>query len=401
LNCKVSKRHLIKKGFAILLILWFRVTDQTNIRIISFAYCTIKNRVDHIIVGQGLAGSCLALQLIRQGKKILVFDEPWNNRASAVAAGLFNPITGKFLKQSWAAEKIFPSLFQFYRTAEDLLQQRFFYPMPIYRPFISIEEQNEWMAQSEESLLKKFIAKIYVAQSFSTYVNDPYGGVVTNSSGYLDTVSFMNATRDFLKTRFAYQETFFDLGKLTIQKKEICYQDVVATNIIFCDGLGINANPYFSWIPVIPLKGETLTISLSEEPEVIFNRAVYIVPTQSEKSFMVGATYNPNDNTQKTTAFARNELEEKLKDLINAPFTVSNQNWGMRPTTPDRRPVIGSHPEFKNLLVFNGLGTKGVSLAPYFSGLLASWLDGNEEIPTTVNIERFKSLYSKFSSAII
>jgi glycine/D-amino acid oxidase-like deaminating enzyme len=211
----------------------------------------------------------------------------------------------------------------------------------------------------------------------------------------------MNATLDFLKTRFAYQETFFDTEKLIIQNEKICYQDMEATKVIFCDGIGINVNPYFSWIPVIPLKGETLTVSLSEEPEVIFNRGVYIVPTRVEKSFMVGATYNPNDATQETTASARNELEEKLKELIKIPFTINHQNWGMRPTTPDRRPILGWHPEFKNLIIFNGLGTKGVSLAPYFSGVLAAWLEGHGEIPQAVNIERFKSLYSKFSSAII
>jgi glycine/D-amino acid oxidase-like deaminating enzyme len=149
------------------------------------------------------------------------------------------------------------------------------------------------------------------------------------------------------------------------------------------------------------LKGETLTISLPEELETIFNRGVYIVPTRGNKSFMVGATYHPGDTTPQTTVSGRNELEEKLKDLINIPFVITHQNWGMRPTTPDRKPILGPHPELKNLIIFNGLGTKGVSLAPYFSGLLSDWLEGRGEIPQEVNIERFKSLYSKFSSAII
>ncbi len=318
-----------------------------------------------------------------------------------MAAGLFNPITGKFLKQSWIADKIFPSLFQFYKEAEDLLAHRFFYPMPIYRPFISIEEQNEWMAQSEENQLKKFISKIYTSHAFGRQVNDPFGGVTTESSGYLDTVSFLNATREFLKKMKAYRAAYFDLEKSIIQEESIVYDDCEATKIIFCDGIVFKTNPYFKWLPVLPLKGETLTISLHEEPEVIFNRGVYIVPTKGKKTFMVGATYNTNDSAQEITVAARKELEEKLKDLIKAPFTIDHQNWGIRPTTPDRRPIIGSHPEFKNLIIFNGLGTKGVSLAPYFSSLLASWLEGQGEIPREVNIERFKSLYSKFSSAII
>ena len=299
------------------------------------------------------------------------------------------------------AEKIFPDLFQFYQEAEDLMQQRFFHSMPIYRPFISIEEQNEWMAQSEGNPLKKFISKIETSSAFSGQANDPFGGVITQSSGYLDTVSFMKTVRNFLKDKDVYRETFFDFERLIIQKGKVLYEDIEAMKIIFCDGIGINANPFFNWTPVLPLKGETLTISLNVAPEVIFNRGVYVVPTIDKKIYTVGATYSPDDTTWGVTVAARMELEEKLNDLIKIPFTINHQNWGMRPTTPDRRPVIGSHPEFENLIIFNGLGTKGVSLAPYFSSLLAMWLEGRGEIPLGVNIQRFKSLYSKFSSAII
>jgi len=125
------------------------------------------------------------------------------------------------------------------------------------------------------------------------------------------------------------------------------------------------------------------------------------VPSQGEKLFMVGATYDPNDSTHEVSDTAKKELEEKLRDLIKIPFTINHQNWGMRPTSPDRRPIIGPHPEFENLIIFNGLGTKGVSLSPYFSVQLTQWLEGHGEIPRDVNIERFKSLYSKFSSAMI
>ncbi len=334
------------------------------------------------------------MQLIQQGKKILVFDQGQKNRASAVAAGLFNPITGKFLKQSWRSEKIFPALFQFYKEAEDLLQQRFFHPMPIYRPFLSVEEQNEWMAESEKKLLQPFIAKIHTSSAFSQ-VHDPFGGVITRQSGYLDTVAFMKAVRDFLRNKNAYQEVFFAPEKLTVQQGKVHYDGMEAGKIIFCDGVGSTANPFFSWVPIRPLKGETLTVHLLEIPEVIFNRGVYIVPTKTEDVYTVGATYQPGDASREISGAARKELEEKLNELIKVPFTVNHQNWGIRPTTPDRRPVLGPHPEFKNVIIFNGLGTKGVSLAPYYSGVLMDWLEGRAEIPFEVNIERFKSLYSK------
>jgi glycine/D-amino acid oxidase-like deaminating enzyme len=89
------------------------------------------------------------------------------------------------------------------------------------------------------------------------------------------------------------------------------------------------------------------------------------------------------------------ELATRTRELLTLPFEIVDQNWGLRPTSPDRRPMLGHHPNSKNVIIFNGLGTKGVSLAPYFSAQLANWLTGSAEILPTVNINRFKALYSK------
>lgn len=357
----------------------------------------IKIKVDHIIVGQGLAGSCLAIQLLNRGKKLVVFDEPRKNRASAVAAGLFNPITGKRMIKSWMADEIFPYLFQFYSAGERFLGKKFFHPVPIYRPFVSFEEQNEWMALSADNGLKKFIDKIFTTSAYDQ-ANDPFGGVLTKQSGYLDVNSFMLAVVSLLKKENAYRESNFDFTSLKVSADNLQYEEIETSSIIFCDGIGVNNDPFFKWLPVRSLKGETLHVSLEEKPRAIFNRGVYLVPTDRHNSFIAGATYQPNDISEMTSTKARNELEEKLKTLVKIPFTVNHQNWGIRPTTPDRRPILGAHPAHKNIIVFNGLGTKGVSLAPYFSGMLADWMGGKTEIQNEVNIERFKPLYSRLSS---
>jgi glycine/D-amino acid oxidase-like deaminating enzyme len=150
----------------------------------------------------------------------------------------------------------------------------------------------------------------------------------------------------------------------------------------------------FSWLPIKPLKGETLLITM---PVVnrIYNKGVYVVPGSVAGTFNVGATYD-FDLTPETTAQGKDELETRLKELVRLPYEIVNQNWGIRATTPDRRILLGPHPIHGNRVIFNGLGTKGVSLAPYFSGQLAAWLEGESEITPEVNIARFKSLYSKF-----
>jgi glycine/D-amino acid oxidase-like deaminating enzyme len=41
-------------------------------------------------------------------------------------------------------------------------------------------------------------------------------------------------------------------------------------------------------------------------------------------------------------------------------------------------------------VIFNGLGTKGVSLAPYFSKVLATWLEKGIPVNKEVDIHRYK-----------
>ena len=68
---------------------------------------------------------------------------------------------------------------------------------------------------------------------------------------------------------------------------------------------------------------------------------------------------------------------------------------GIRPATKDRRPFVGFHPEYQKVVIFNGLGAKGVTLAPYFSGQLADALVHGTDIDHEVNIGRYYSLYYK------
>ena len=53
------------------------------------------NKVDFIIVGQGMAGTLLAHELISANKKILIIDKKLPASSSRVAAGMINPVAMK------------------------------------------------------------------------------------------------------------------------------------------------------------------------------------------------------------------------------------------------------------------------------------------------------------------
>lgn len=351
---------------------------------------TDKN-VDYLIVGQGLAGSCVALQLLFRNKRVLVIDRVREHAATRVAAGLFNPVTGRQMTKTWMADALFPYLHSFYAKAEIFLQSKFFFSMPLYRPFVSIEEQNEWMGRSSDTDYSAYVEAIHTGPFFMQQVKNPLGGLLLKQCGYVDTTVFTSALRVHLKKNSALLDEDFQEHELKIEDNTVTYRDWRAGKIIFCTGEIVKESSFFSWLPIRPLKGETLTITTNEPVDVIYNRGVYVVP----HLWKVGATYNSHDASPFITEAGRLELTEKLNDLITFPHSIVNQQWGFRPTTPDRRPILGRHPAFEQIVIFNGLGTKGVSLAPYFSDELTRWMENGHPLDQSVDINRYKSLFSK------
>lgn len=354
-----------------------------------------KKVFDYLIVGSGLAGSVLAFELDQRGKRVLLIGDR-HNHSSAIAAGLFNPITGKVLSKTWKAEEIFSQLQRFYSHAERETAQQFFYPMPIYRPFLSVEEQNEWMGKSASPNWAIFIEKIYTKSAGLQGVKDAFGGLLLRQTGFLNTNAFMEAIRNYFSKRQQFLEHSLIYNRLSITTNSIIYDDYQSEKIIFCDGTHALQNPYFNWLPIRPLKGETLTVQTALPENVIINRGIYGVPVK-KGVFKLGATYETQDLSPSITTKGLEELQEKFKEIVSLPYLLANQEWGYRPTTPDRRPIIGEHPEYNNVMVCNGLGTKGVSLAPFVTNLLAEFLVKGIRSATydAVDVSRYYSLYWK------
>jgi glycine oxidase len=350
-----------------------------------------ENSVDYIIVGQGLAGSCLAYQLIKRGKKVAVLDTADANRCTTVAAGLFNPVTGQNLIKTWLADETFGYLRNFYLEIEAVLSVKFYYEMPLYRPFSTIEEQNEWMGRSAQREFQSVLQAV-LTQPRHPDLRDAFGGILLKQTGFIDTNTLMAAVRKLILEKAVYKNESFDHSLLSTVSDGVITNGIHGRRIIFCEGSQVIQNPWFSKVPVKPLKGETLQIKTEFNEQVILNRGVYMVPGKSAGHWRVGSTYNLQDKTLGNTEKGIAELTSKLDQLLRVPFEIQSSDWGIRPTTVDRRPLLGCHPQNPRVVIFNGLGTKGVSLAPYFSDVLVQWLENGVPIAKEVDVTRFKVL---------
>ncbi len=241
-----------------------------------------------------------------------------------------------------------------------------------------------------------FIKKVFSSSTHWPGVKDSLGGLLLQQTGFVDTNTFLDVVKNFFQQQACYTCETFDHTALQVFENEVVYKSWTAAKIIFCEGTESLNNPLFNWIPIRPLKGETLTIEASLPEDAIINRGVYAVP-QEDRTYKIGATYEAKDLSPIVTEKGRAELEEKFGEIFLLPYTVVGQAWGYRPTSPDRRPIIGEHPEQKNVFVFNGLGTKGVSLAPFAGHLLTEFLRSGIRSTTyaTVDVNRYNSLYWK------
>lgn len=347
-------------------------------------------RYNYLIVGQGLAGTVLAYTLLKKKQSIFVIDDGYTKSSSQVAAGIFNPITGRRMVKTWKADLLFPFLHTFYTELEVFLGNRFFFPKTIYRPFENIAQQNHVLGQSVEKSFSNFISLENNDEAYKSFVNNEFGGVEMKSGGYVDVAKMIMSFRDFLMSEHLFLERKFDENKEIIDG-QLINEEISAEKIIFCRGIKDQESLFWNHLPFKAVKGELLTGKFESieriDFEQIINRLGWVLPCE-HGIYKIGATYDWDSLDTKITEKAKNEILEKTQQLIKFFFQVDKQEAGVRPATTDRRPFLGIHPSHPNIGIFNGLGTKGVSLAPYFAHHFADFLVENQALDSDVSIER-------------
>jgi glycine/D-amino acid oxidase-like deaminating enzyme len=347
---------------------------------------------DFLIVGQGIAGSVLAWILDQRGCSVLLADDPGLPSASAVAAGIVNPLTGRKLVRTWKADELFPFLHQFYSQIEQELAVRFFHPKNIYRPFRSLAEQTDYLAIASESDIQSYVSKQVDNQSYSQYINNPFGGLEVTQSGWVDLTELTRIIKGYFIRKNQYYEGRVSSIDLIIKDENVEWKGIKINKVIFCDGVQARENLLFDWLPYNPVKGQILTAVVENYPITsIVNQGVFILPIRSGL-LRIGATYSWHDLDWQTTDDGRSFLESKVRAVLKVPYQVVAQQAGIRPSTKDRRPFVGIHPEHPAVGIFGGMGTKGVSLAPYLAEQFARHLLDGEELEPEANISRYVSL---------
>lgn len=344
-------------------------------------------RTDYIIVGSGLAGIAFAETVLQNGKSFVVFDNHSQN-STQIAGGLYNPVILKRFSEVWNAKYQLELADIFYRRIEAKLGISIDFKTPIYRKFFSVEEQNNWFAASDKPNLSPFLSTTVVHKKYKA-IEAPFGYGEVLHTGYVETETLLKHYHNYLKNESKLFEEAFDYGKLQLTANQVGYENLSAEHIVFAEGYGMYQNPFFNYLPLDGTKGELLLIKAPDlDIDIIVNTSVFILPL-GNNLFKVGATYNWEDKTNLPTEEGKNELIAKLREIITCDFEIIEHWAGVRPTVKDRRPLLGTHHIHKNVHILNGLGTRGVMLAPSMALDLFEYIENQKPLDNTIDIRRF------------
>jgi hypothetical protein len=343
--------------------------------------------IDYIIVGCGLAGISFAETALLNGKTIFVIDNDSQN-SSKVAAGLYNPIILKRFSEVFQAKYQLELLNTFYKTIEDKLLISCDIKMPIYRKFFSIEEQNNWFAASDKLNLAPFLSTKVITKKYIG-IDSPFGYGEVLHTGYVDTNVLLDNYKSYLLSNNFYLKATFEHSDIIFKHNFIQYKDIYARHIVFAEGFGMHANPFFNYLPLDGTKGELLIIKAPQlNLDVIVNTSVFILPLGNDL-FKVGATYNWEDKTNTPTEEGRLELVDRINEILTCNFEIISHFAGVRPTVKDRKPMIGTHKIHDRLHILNGLGTRGVMLGPAMAKDLFNYIEYGIPLERAVDIKRY------------
>lgn len=343
---------------------------------------------DFLIVGAGIAGVTLALELQKRGQRIALIDNENPKSSSRTAAGMMNPMVPRNVQKAWKCDEIYPSVFEYYENWEHLFGAKFIHRIPTLQVHKNAQHTKNWTKRSRENGFQQHLSPIDPSDSHGLPL--PFGGALCHLSGKLDVKEFLDAAylyfaqvgidkinQDFLHSELKRENDVWSLN------------DLWSRRIVFAEGIGLYENPYFNYLPLGATGGDILELEINDLPQdFILKRKEWLVPIGGNR-WLGGSTYHNESLSTVPEAHHAAELIELFKEWIPQEIKLVSHRRAPRPTVATWRPFLGQHPQHDTLYIYNGLGSKGSSLVSYLSPRYADFLCSGSELPEEVNIARF------------
>ena len=329
----------------------------------------------------------MAFRCQQGNRTFALYDEPSKNSSSRVAAGLYNPVLSKRQKLSFNASAIYPPLGRRYQVLEQHLGEKVCHHLHTAYILESLRELNDWAALSESKWFSDFVQ--LKNERISDHILSDFGYLDIQDSGWVDIPKMLNAFVARIQAPSLYVQEHFDADALISRDGGFEYKGIEAEHIVFCQGTGISTNPITAGIRLKPAKGEILNIEADDRVEgLVPQNGVFMLPLGHD-TFRVGSNFTWEDLSTESTEAARNEIVQKFTRWYKGPFHIASQVAGVRPSSLDRRPLLGRLDFHPNAFLLNGFGSKGVSHAPHYSEMLYRLIYEDKLVDRDIDVKRF------------
>jgi glycine/D-amino acid oxidase-like deaminating enzyme len=344
-------------------------------------------KTDYIIVGAGLAGVSLALELVSRGKHVVLFDNQKPSDSSRVAAGIIHPIVPKGVRSTWMGKTIFALLSNWYERWENQLESTFYQPLSGYQIHPNEDTGLFWQQRSVSPEIQQWLLPL--RHETLTGITSPFGYTPILQCARLNTRAFLDSALDWLRPKIDVRNEVFDYTSLKGKSGNWQYCGESTQGVVFCEGIRAMENPWFSHLHFHPTAGDILTVSFHDAlPPALYKNRTWLVP-DGTGTWLAGSTFHKGSLETTSNPEDAESLITQLQSWTNIPFTLIHHRRGIRPTVEGRRPYLGEHHSDKGIYIYNGLGSKGSSLIPWLSPMLADFICHGEKLHPEADISRF------------
>lgn len=342
---------------------------------------TVASLYDVLILGRGIAGAVLAETCLTRGLSFHVFDLKRDGNASMAAGGAVNPVVLRRDMPCWRAMELMPLSRSFYGAWQERLSISCWHPTPLVKIFPTQNDVKQWARAMAEPGTAPFIASRTEPEIDEAPLRAAHGYGTVTDAAWLDVPMLLEAQRAELLRNGELTERDVDGSEIQAGPEGVRIDQVQGRWLVRCVG------PSARDTGLIPVKGETLTVRIPGLHLTRMVRGGVVLLPLGEDLYRVGATFKWTDVWEGPTEEARTLLLRKLEALVKVPIEVVAQHAGVRPTARDRRPILGKGGAHE--AVFNGLGARGVMLAPWCAEHLLDHLFKGKELDPEVDRQRF------------
>ena len=345
-----------------------------------------------LIIGQGISGTWLSYWFRKMGARITVMDSRQPFSASRVASGVINPVTGRQVVTTWMADTLLPFAWEHYNELGQLLGKSFIYATGIH----AFPPSRQMMDAYEQKIkdASPYVHALPQTDAYARLFQFVHGGVLIQPAYWIHLPELLESWGDFLRKEGCLLQQEFEESKLEVNVTGVKYDGLEADYIFYCDGPSGMQSAWWRGLPFSLNKGEALIADIPELPrERIYKFGIATLVPWVNNGWWIGSTYdNRFEDALPSTGF-REKMTSFLTQTLKVPFSISGHQAAIRPATVERRPFAGLHPAFPRVGILNGMGTKGVSLAPWLARQVADHVLAGHPIEPAADVKRFRRAF--------